>query len=266
MPATALPALDALNAGPDAGPGVLVFAIAVMLAAGIVKGAIGFALPLLFLGGLSLVLPIQTVVALIAIPALASNGLQAFRTGLPALLATLREFWLLNSILFATTLVCTGLVVRLPEQRLVLILGLGAFLLALLQAFEWPRGIPRRWRQVLEVPYGLVAGFFGGLSGLWGTALLTYFLALRLPKEAFVRTIGVAWLVATVPYVAGHASSGVLSRELLPWSVAALAPTLCGLWIGRRIQDRLDSTGFRRLVLAVLLLATLNLVRRGLWG
>ena len=247
-------------------PAAFAFAVAVMVAAGIVKGAIGFALPLLFLGGLSIVLPIQVVVAMIAIPAIATNVLQAQRTGLRAAWETLREFWLLNLILFVSTLVCTRLVVSLPERTLVLILGFGAFTLAVLQAFEWPREVPRRWRKFLEVPYGLVAGFFGGLSGLWGTALLTYFLALHMPKEKFVRTTGVAWLVATIPYVAGHLENGVLSRDLIPWSAAALIPTLGGMWIGRRIQDRLEPAAFRRLVLAVLLLATLNLIRRGLWG
>lgn len=242
------------------------FAIGVMFAAGIVKGTIGFALPLLFLGGLSVVLPIQAVVALIAIPALATNFLQAQRTGMRAAFETLREFWLLHIILFTTTFVCTRLVVSLPERALILILGIGAFTLALLQAFEWPRRIPRNWRKFLEVPYGLVAGFFGGLSGLWGTALLTYFLALRMPKEKFVRTTGVAWLVATIPYIAGHWESGVLSSELAPWSAAALIPTLGGMWIGRKFQDRLNPVAFRRVVLVVLLLATLNLIRRGIWG
>ncbi len=251
---------------PDLGLGALAFAVAVMVAAGIVKGTIGFALPLLFLVGLSFVLPVQTVVALIAIPAVITNVLQAQQTGIRAALDSLREFWLLNLVLFCTTLAATRLVVRLPEQQLILILGIGAFTLALLQTREWNLTIPRGLRPWLEVPFGLTAGFFGGLSGLWGTALLPYFLALRLPKTKFVRTTGVAWLVASIPYVAGHIENGVLNLSSAPWSAAALVPTLAGMWIGRRIQDRLDPVVFRRLVLLVLLLATLNLIRRGIWG
>jgi len=244
---------------------VLLFSVAVMVGAGVVKGAIGFALPLLFLTGLSLVLPIQTVVALIAIPALVTNLLQAQYTGLSAALRSLREFRLLYAVLFFTTLLSTQLVGILPAQTLILILGLGAFALTLLQVFGWPRRIPARARPLVELAYGLVAGFFGGLSGLWGSALLTYFLALRLEKEKFVTTTGVAWLVASVPYLLGHVQHGVLTAPLAAWSAAALLPTLGGVWIGRRIQTRLDPILFRRAVLFVLVLATLNLIRRGVW-
>ena len=243
-----------------------IFVLVVMTASGIVKGAIGFALPLLFLGGLSVVMPVKDVVALIAFPAIVTSFLQAQRNGARAFFESLREFWLLHIILFVSTFYCTRLVVALPQKSLFLILGTGAFTLALLLTFKFPGKIPHGWRRILEVPYALVAGFFGGLSGFWGTVLLTYFLALRLPKEKFVRTTGVTWLVASIPYVAGHIENGVLSLKLAAWSALALIPTLAGMWIGRRIQDRLNPAVFRRLVLAVLLLATLNLIRRGIWG
>jgi uncharacterized membrane protein YfcA len=38
------------------------------------------------------------------------------------------------------------------------------------------------------------------------------------------------------------------------------------MWIGGRLQDRIDQNGFRRLTLLVLLIAGLNLLRRALLG
>jgi len=38
------------------------------------------------------------------------------------------------------------------------------------------------------------------------------------------------------------------------------------MWVGFRVQDRLDQQVFRRVVLSVLIVAGLNLVRRGLFG
>ena len=131
------------------------FAIGVMIAAGIVKGTIGFALPLLFLGGLSVVLPIQAVVALIAIPALATNFLQAQRNrNAGGLRDASRNSGCSTSSCLRQRSSATRLVVSLPERALILILGIGAFTLALLQAFEWPREIPRNGGNSLKFPMG----------------------------------------------------------------------------------------------------------------
>jgi len=43
-----------------------------------------------------------------------------------------------------------------------------------------------------------------------------------------------------------------------------LVPALAGMWLGYRVQDRLDQKKFRKATLFVLLLAGLNLVRRGM--
>jgi len=256
--------MNSLLSALPAEPQVLLAATAVMLFAGLVKGAVGFGLPLLFTAGLSLVLPIQVVVALIAIPAMVTNLYQAQHTGMRDALACLLEFRLLVGVVLVVTWFCTHLVGILPEQTLMLILGAGAFSLTILQVAGWPRQISPRGRLPAEIAFGLVAGFFGGLSGLWGVVLVNYFLALRLGKDRFVTTTGITWMVCTIPYVIGHIQHGILTAPLAVWSVAGLVPTLGGMWIGRRIQKLLNPVIFRRLVIFVVLLATLNLIRRGL--
>jgi uncharacterized membrane protein YfcA len=47
-------------------------------------------------------------------------------------------------------------------------------------------------------------------------------------------------------------------------SVALVVPSLIGMAVGLRLHDRLDQKRFRQATLAVLVLAGLNLVRRGL--
>ena len=245
-------------------PGALLLATAVAVAAGFVKGVSGMALPLVLLTGLSLILPVPVVAAIIAIPALVANVLQARAAGGIAALATFREFWLLNTTLFLTTFASTQLLVALEERTLLLTLGTGAFCLAALQALGPQRELPKRWRKPLELPCALVGGFFGGLSGLWGTVLVIYFVALRLDKEAFIRATGVALLAGSIPYVAGHLQSGILNSTTLPLSAAATAPVLAGLWAGRKLRNHLNLVTFRRIVIAILLVAALNLIRRGI--
>ena len=43
-------------------------------------------------------------------------------------------------------------------------------------------------------------------------------------------------------------------------------PAVAGMLAGQALQDRLDQDRFRRLTLFVLVLAGLNLLRRGLFG
>ena len=60
-----------------------------------------------------------------------------------------------------------------------------------------------------------------------------------------------------------HIGSGVLRAETLPLSAAMVVPALLGIWIGFRLQDRFDQATFRKITLWVLLIAGLNLIRRG---
>ena len=50
----------------------------------------------------------------------------------------------------------------------------------------------------------------------------------------------------------------------LPLSLALVPPALLGIWTGFQIQDRIDQALFKRLTLWILLLAGLNLLRRGI--
>jgi uncharacterized membrane protein YfcA len=62
-----------------------------------------------------------------------------------------------------------------------------------------------------------------------------------------------------------HLKSGVLRAETIPLSVVMILPAVLGMVIGVRIQDRINQARFKQVTLAVLLIAGLNLVRRGLF-
>ena len=56
----------------------------------------------------------------------------------------------------------------------------------------------------------LVAGFFGGLSGIWGPPLVMYLLALELPKTEMVRAQSLSFLLGSAVLFVAHLHSGVL--------------------------------------------------------
>ena len=247
------------------GPWIPLAAFLVAGLAGFIKGVTGVGLPLIFVTGLSLILPIEVVVAMIAVPALVTNVMQASNAGRAAAWATFSEFWLITTILFCMTLLCTQLVVVLERRTLLLLLGIGVFLITSSQTLGPQLWWPERWRKPIEVLYGIVAGFFGGLSGLWGTALISYFMALRMDKESFVRTTGVAWLAGSIPYTIGHLQNGILNATTIPLSIAAVAPAVIGMWLGKKLRHRINLSTFRRITTIVILLSALNLIRRGIW-
>lgn len=58
----------------------------------------------------------------------------------------------------------------------------------------------------------------------------------------------------------------MLNARTLPLSAALVVPAAAGMWLGFRVQDKLDPAIFRKATLAVLAVAALNLIRKGLMG
>ncbi|MXU63950.1 sulfite exporter TauE/SafE family protein [Oceanomicrobium pacificus] len=248
--------------------GIWLFAAAfgVMLLAGFTKGAVGFALPMVTVSGVGSIMSIELAVAAILLPGLVTNIWQSMRNGSAAALGSLRKYWRLNLVLLVMIYLCAQLVTRLPASTLFLILGAGVTVFGTLQLAGWRLTIPDRIKNRAEVVVGLVAGFFGGIAGVWGPPILIYLVGRDTPKAEQVRAQGISFLIGSIVLVVAHLGSGVLDRATLPWSAAMVLPALAGMALGYRVQDRLDQAKFRKVTLAVLVLAGLNLLRRGLTG
>ena len=93
-----------------------------------------------------------------------------------------------------------------------------------------------------------------------------YLTALETPKKEQIRVQGVIYGLGAVALFFAHIASGVINTQTLPFSIALVPTALAGMWIGFRVQDRIDQAAFRKATLVVLLVAGGNLVRRGLMG
>jgi uncharacterized membrane protein YfcA len=147
-----------------------------------------------------------------------------------------------------------------------LILGLPITFFALTQLLGLHLTIRPEQRRRAEVLIGSFAGFVGGLSGVWGPPTVAYLTAIETPKAEQMRVQGVIYGAGAVVLLFAHLRSGVLNAETAPLSLALVVPALLGLALGFRLHNRLDQARFRRATLAVLVIAGLNLVRRGLFG
>ena len=244
---------------------VVAAAASVMLAGGFVKGAVGFALPMVALSGLGMFLTAQDAIALVLVPSAISNIWQTFRQGAAAAWKTFARFWKLNVAMVAMLALSAQLVPRIDSDTLFVIVGLTVTIAALVQLVGLGPAAradaPRRG--ALETGIGLFAGAIGGITGVWGPPVLFYLIALGTEKRAQIRMLGINFAVGWSVLALAHLKSGVLNAATLPLSAAMLVPVLVGMALGLGLQDRMDAGRFRRVTLAVLCVAGLNLLRRG---
>ncbi len=254
--------LDALAA--HYGTAALAGAVAGMAAGGFAKGVVGFALPLIGVSIAGSFVPYDVAVALLIVPMLVSNLFQTLRNGLAPALATAARFWRLNLALAAMIALSAQLVVALPERTLFAILGTMVSVFGASQLAGWQPHFPLRHQARVEAGVGLVGGFFGGLSGIWGPPIVMYLVALDLAKAEMVRTQSLSFLIGSLVLFLAHLHSGVLNAETLPASAWMTLPVIVAMFVGYEVHDRLDQARFRRVTLVVLVLTGLNLLRRAL--
>jgi uncharacterized protein len=248
------------------GPWAVAGAAAALAAGGFAKGVVGFALPLVGLSGMASFLPYDVAVALLIAPTVVANGMQSLRNGLGAALGSLIAYWRLNLVLVGMIALSAQLVLALPDRALFGLLGVFITAFGAVQLAGWrPRLAPAR-RLAWQWGTGAFAGFFGGISGIWGPPVVMYLLAAEVPKVEMVRVQAICYLAGALMLVGAHLASGVLNPVTAPVSAWLVVPTVGGMAAGYLVQDRLDQERFRAVTLAVLVVAGLNLVRRAAMG
>ncbi|MGX9354825.1 TSUP family transporter [Roseobacteraceae bacterium S113] len=244
-------------------PAQWAFCLGLAVAAGVVKGVVGFAMPTILISGLGAVLSPQVALAGLILPTLVTNVVQALRDGPVEAMRALPPFrWFLISAALALVL-AAQLYALLPQWVLFAVIGLPVMLFSVTQLAGRSWILTRASRRS-EVTMGTLTGVLGGLSGIWAPPTVAYLTALQLEKSMQMRLQGVIFGLGSLLLLAAHGPSGVVRAETLVFSALLVPPALVGMSIGQRIQDRINQITFRRITLWVLFLAGLNLLRRAL--
>lgn len=254
--------MDFLMAGLPAWAFALAFAIA--LFAGFVKGAIGFAMPLIMISAFGSFMPPEVALAGLILATLVTNVAQAFRQGLAVAWASVVKYRRMIVMIMIFIVISAQFVRVLPQPVMLILLGVPVFLFAAVQLAGRSLALNLRHRIRAEYLLGVIGGLYGGISGVWGPPVIVYLLSTGTEKREQVRVQGVVFLIGAVVLTAAHLQSGVLNASTLPFSAALVVPATLGLWLGFKLQDRLDPARFRWWTLALLALTGLNLIRRGL--
>ena len=245
---------------------VFLVACSVTLAAGFVKGAIGFAQPLVMMSGMSLVMDPLLAIAGLILPTTLANVMQALRYGPRDAWDAAREYWRYIVIVCVMIMIVTQFVASIPTQTFYLVLGIPVMGLSVIQLFGFRFSIAAQWRRVAEWGIGTVAGILGGITGTWGPPTVLYLMALDVPKAKMIIVQGVVYGLGSISLLGGHVASGVLNATTAPFSAVLMIPAVLGIRVGVAFGNRLDPEVFRRFILIVLVVAGANLLRRGIFG
>lgn len=243
----------------------LVFALIISLFAGFVKGATGFAMPMIILSGLGTFLAPEVALAGLIVPTLVTNLWQALRGGFAPAAQAAKNYRFYILTLLLVILFSAQLVTTLPQNTVFLVLGCTVVFLATFLLSGVAVRVPEGRRGIFDVTVGAISGLIGGISGIWGPLTVAYLTALDTPKTVHIKTTGVIFGLGALVLTFAHVRSGVLNAATLPLSMLLLGPALLGQTIGHAVQDRLDQQKFRRAILVVLLIAGANLIRRGIF-
>jgi uncharacterized protein len=238
--------------------------VLITLFAGFVKGAVGFAMPMIMLSAFGSILPATTALAALILPTLLTNVQQAFRQGTGAAYGSAMNFrWHIAMVLIFIS-ISAGFARAIPQGVMYAMLGVPIVCFALWQLSGRPLALPVDHRRRAEIATGIIGGLYGGISGIWGPPLIVLLLSLGVDKREQVRVQGVVFLLGAVVLMAAHLASGVLNAQTVPLSAILCVPAVAGMLAGFALQDRLDVVQFRRWTLILLVLTGLNLVRRAL--
>ena len=231
---------------------------------GVVKGIIALGLPIVSIAILLNFFPPLKVLGILIMPMLVTNLWQAVRSG--DLLEPLQRFW---------PMIITGIIFLIIGAQIIVIMD-SAFLFGVLGAcvavfstinLVRPNMPPlqsgtEKWAGPLA---GAMGGLLGGISTIWGPPMTMYFVMLKLPKDEFVRSVGMAWFAFSIPLAMSYWNNGIFSGDIIYLSLYACIPGMIGIRVGEAIRERINQKIFRIVMLVTLLFMGLNLVRRAVF-
>lgn len=225
----------------------------------VVKGLLGVGLPLFAVPLLSHLMPASQAMVMVMVPVLATNAWQAFQLG--ASLADLRRFVPLLAAMLASMAITVPLTLtlKLPEAGLRALIGAAVLIAVVLQSVSVRRPIPPEHERWWGAGVGAVGGIMGGVSALTGPVFIAYLMALRLPRDLFVRSISAIYLVSALVLYGLLAGTGRIGNSDVLASALAMVPVSLGLLLGQRLRRHVSEQRFRSLIQVFLVGVALSL-------
>ena len=230
--------------------------------AGFVKGVLGFGFPVIALVVLTLAIGLFDALAIIVIPTLATNLLQALSGGY------LREIFRRMGLYFLAAMICilasSFFIATVNVNLLTGLLGLVLCIFSLTRLFDVHISVRARHEPVLSVILGAINGALTGFTGSFMVPSILYMQALGFERDMLVQAMGVFFGLSTLMLAVSLGRNDLISTDQALMSVVALLPSFIGVFAGRWVRQQVNEEYFQRIFLAAILLLGAYIVVRSL--
>lgn len=235
---------------------IAVIAIAFVVA-GIAKGAVGMGMPPIAIGLMSFAVPLDSAIAIMIVPTIFSNIWQAIYGG--GFRPLLRRFGVMAA---ATTVAILGIGflwrdVGSPQGAGWV--GVLLVLYSLIALTPWRPRVPRHAEGWANPLIGLASGAVAGTTGVAAIPFLPYMQSLDMDRHELVQALGIMFLFIMFALAGSLALRGSYHLASGLAGVAAVAPTMAGVWLGQQARRRLSPEAFRKIFIFGMLAVGLHL-------
>ena len=230
----------------------------------LVKSVTGLGYPLIAIPMVAAVAGVETAVVVVTLPNAVANLLIAWRTR--GARSQTRDLLALTSSSALGAALGTFVLVSVPEEPLLAVLAASVLLFVVRSLWFGDLVVAPGAGRRAAPPVGLVSGVMQGAVGVSGPIIGSWLYAYRLPREAYILSLSVLFLLAGAAQIATLASIGAYDADRLVAAAAGLGPVLVLLPVGERLRARLSSAQFDRAVLGLLAIAAITLIIRAISG
>lgn len=237
---------------PEFTAGLLAFIFAVFLLAGLVKGVTGLGLPTVAMGLLATRLPPLNAIAIMIVPAIATNIWQTFAG--PYLKNLVRRLWPLLLFTALGVISGSGWLIGPYAPYGTVVLGFLLAVYSLISLVNVRFHLARKNEGWVGALSGLMSGLCAAMTGIQIIPSVVYLQAIDLEREEFVQALGLFFTTATIAQVFNLTNAGLMSVALAMPGLTALVAAFAGMHIGQVLRERMPPETFRRWFLISILL------------
>lgn len=237
-------------------PSIVLVIILAVLAGGLVKGTLGFGMPMVALPIIAFIIPPTTAMILLCAPIFLTNFLQIkFKEGVSSY-----RFLPMFISLVVGLIIGARLILEIDINTITQIIAVSIIFAALVNCFGFKiNNIKQNYEKIITTIIGFGSGILGGLSTFYGPPMLAYLVAVDLPKEKFVRTVSTMYFIGSFPLYGSLIYYGFATKEDLIFSLILIIPAFISQQIGTKIRDKINHKQFRNLVLSTLIILGISL-------
>ena len=238
-------------------PIIILIIILAVLAGGLVKGTIGFGMPMVALPIIAFVIPATTAMIILCVPILLTNFLQIkFKQGVSSY-----RFLPMFISLIIGLIVGARMILEININTITQIIAVSIIFAALVNCFGIKiTSINQKREKAITIIIGFGSGILGGLSTFYGPPMLAYLVAADLPKEKFVRTVSTMYFIGSFPLYGSLIYYGFATSLDLIVSLVLIIPAYIAQQLGTKIRDKINQKQFRMCILITLIILGFSLL------